>query len=908
MLNLEAVKQSNSVAFEIDDRSTILLESTVPHCWTQRRLQTLRFRMPPPYFLHWGNLYAALESGPNFPTNLRIHVPDTIFFNDHKFPQAWYASSNYRLRKHYKDHLSIPRVCEDLKLKSNLSSTFALHFESYTEFISKREFILRAKGWLHAETRHPSEIPWVLQMYNIPATRQMCYFTSYLQPGKLPFSIVNNIVSVPAAERKKQQMQKLKFDNVDPLKKHSFEVEIGGANLSIRDPFFLRMKRLTLHLVTQVEKCKNMTILGNVDIRCLICEFLPGQDTTVQLINVLGYHMKSRQPTWMVDIDSDEYENRIESFVAKKINRQLYTEAQTPKTTYHRGAPKVGHEPRQRQGVLSENTEPEEPESKETNDKISMLTDPEVLRREEALNAVFYKLYKDMRKKLQRPIDVFKRIDLDENGTISPQELRTGLLKDMGFVFTDEEFQNVINIVDADGSGEIEYDELTQRIKNSDPKRRERMKRRAMRRYKRESQGLGSQTRGGWREKEGKKLTRFSAMVDAQNKGLKASDIRAAKEAAGEIILKEYQTERRARFADNPRAASTVHKQKANSASDKRGKQLKQKKNLPNVSLRKELEEKTALLEGAQKMVDDLSSALKYSLLSSNSGGIDEKAGATANERIPGPPAEKMGNKGATPLSARVNPGSGLHQGEQALLKQNQILEKKIIQLKQKLNEERGKSLESLRCNQEATRKLNEENEALKEELSSTQSLVVQLEENILGIQNELQDTKTGLAEIRTVMIRRTSAHFRQPVANLAADEDLDIEESRKKFRMESIQYVITQNEPMLRWIFLTYAAKETGTEYRLTLDDAKRLTFDAGIVNIDAPKLSQLFRRSNTNSISAREDGISFLQYIEFIVRMSDELFRKKEKSLCDRLVKLMEEHIIPFANLIIGDAAEDM
>ena len=69
----------------------------------------------------------------------------------------------------------------------------------------------------------------------------MCYFTSYLQPGKLPFSIVNNIVSVPAAERKKQQMQKLKFDNVDPLKKHSFEVEIGGANLSIRDPFFLRM-------------------------------------------------------------------------------------------------------------------------------------------------------------------------------------------------------------------------------------------------------------------------------------------------------------------------------------------------------------------------------------------------------------------------------------------------------------------------------------------------------------------------------------------------------------------------------------------------------------------------------------------------------------------------------------------
>ena len=70
-----------------------------------------------------------------------------------------------------------------------------------------------------------------------------------------------------------------------------------------------------------------------------------------------------------------------------------------------------------------------------------------------------------MKKKLQRPIDVFKRIDTDENGTISPKELRVGLLRDLGFVFTDEEFQTVIEIIDADGSGEIEYEELTKRIK-----------------------------------------------------------------------------------------------------------------------------------------------------------------------------------------------------------------------------------------------------------------------------------------------------------------------------------------------------------------------------------------------------------------------------------------------------------
>ena len=122
--------------------------------------------MPPPYYKSWQVLYAALESGPNFPTSLRIHVPDTIFFNDHKFPHAWYSSFNYRLKKKYNDHLNIPRVCEELLKKSTLTSTFAFHFETYSEFLTKREFTLRAKGWMHAETRHPTEIPWVLQMYN----------------------------------------------------------------------------------------------------------------------------------------------------------------------------------------------------------------------------------------------------------------------------------------------------------------------------------------------------------------------------------------------------------------------------------------------------------------------------------------------------------------------------------------------------------------------------------------------------------------------------------------------------------------------------------------------------------------------------------------------------------------------
>ena len=143
-------------------------------------------------------------------------------------------------------------------------------------FISKREFLLRAKSWLHTETRHPEEIPWVLQMYNIPVLDKTSYFTSYLQPGVHPFSIVTHVTAVNSLARHKQQTTHLKIDPIDPLMKHSYQVEIGGANLSIRDPLFLRMKRLTLHLVSQVEKCKDLSILGKVDVRCLVCEFLTG--------------------------------------------------------------------------------------------------------------------------------------------------------------------------------------------------------------------------------------------------------------------------------------------------------------------------------------------------------------------------------------------------------------------------------------------------------------------------------------------------------------------------------------------------------------------------------------------------------------------------------------------------------
>ena len=157
------------------------------------------------------------------------------------------------LKKKYNDHLNIPRVCEEMLKKSSPTSTFAFHFETYSEFLSKREFILRAKGWMHAETRHPTEIPWVLQVYTVPTMDKTAYLTSYLQPGKHPFSLVTSITAITHAERQKKQMEPLHFNNLSELQLHTYQAEIGGAKLSLRDPLLLRMKRLKLHLVSQVK-------------------------------------------------------------------------------------------------------------------------------------------------------------------------------------------------------------------------------------------------------------------------------------------------------------------------------------------------------------------------------------------------------------------------------------------------------------------------------------------------------------------------------------------------------------------------------------------------------------------------------------------------------------------------------
>jgi hypothetical protein len=842
--------------------------------------------MPPPYYKSWQVLYAALESGPNFPTSLRIHVPDTIFFNDHKFPHAWYSSFNYRLKKKYNDHLNIPRVCEELLKKSTLTSTFAFHFETYSEFLTKREFTLRAKGWMHAETRHPTEIPWVLQMYNVPTMDKTTYLTSYLQPGKHPFSLITSITAIPFAERQKKQTEPLKFNKMNDLQLHTYQAEIGGAKLSLRDPLFLRMKRLKLHLVSQVEKCKNMTIINtdNPTLRCLICEFLNGPEGgEVQLINVLGYHLKGREPTWMIDIAGNVYDKRIESFMAKKLNFQLYTEARTPrKSPYTRGLKgHVAHDNRRYTVATHRQNNPDTPEENQDDDSInkkSILDDPEQLRRENAINAVFYKLYKDMKKKLQRPIDVFKRIDTDENGTISPKELRVGLLKDLGFVFTDEEFQTVIEIIDADGSGEIEYGELTKRIKDSDPARRERLKKHALRREKLDDQRLKRQVKKG--KKERKKI-QFSNMVNRQNKSLKMSEIRAQKEAVAEA---SSDTKTRANLPTSfvPPVAQKSKKYNKKAHSNNSG-------SSNAIAIKNELNEKTALLQAAQKLVKDLQMALGQSL-----------------QHVPKPPigqSPSNHNSDNTPLASRVVASNDNNKNNN-LLAENTKLKIEISKLKDVLSEERDANLKSMRRHEEENDNFVSKLEKIEKELNLEKQEKLKLENMNENLKLKMEECKRRLSKLNNIMQGRTNNALKKPVANVMDEIEEDGEEE-DRFDKDVLQYVASQNEPMFRWIFLTYAEKEDGgVDHFVQLEDVKRFVFDIQLQNIDANKLATLYLRSNGNV----EYNMDFSHFVELMVRIADDAYHRKEKVFSDRFTKFIAEHVVPLANMILGDVQDDI
>jgi len=59
--------------------------------------------------------------------------------------------------------------------------------------------------------------------------------------------------------------------------------------------------------------------------------------------------------------------------------------------------------------------------------------------------------------------NIFELLDVDQGGSISSEEL-FGLLDSLGFTITKEEVRSMIGSVDADGSGEIEFEEFLQII------------------------------------------------------------------------------------------------------------------------------------------------------------------------------------------------------------------------------------------------------------------------------------------------------------------------------------------------------------------------------------------------------------------------------------------------------------
>ena len=88
---------------------------------------------------------------------------------------------------------------------------------------------------------------------------------------------------------------------------------------------------------------------------------------------------------------------------------------------------------------------------------------------------VWRKVFMIMQDAMVKPITLFREIDMDESGLISPLELREGLLKMVGMELTDAEFEAIIREVDRDKSGEIDYRELARAIKYGDPKREKSM-------------------------------------------------------------------------------------------------------------------------------------------------------------------------------------------------------------------------------------------------------------------------------------------------------------------------------------------------------------------------------------------------------------------------------------------------
>ena len=107
------------------------------------------------------------------------------------------------------------------------------------------------------------------------------------------------------------------------------------------------------------------------------------------------------------------------------------------------------------------------PAIKRTETPILSLADSEMVER------TFQMLNEAMHKKMSKPIEVFRAIDIDESGEVTYKELRDGLREQLDLTFSDDEFSSLVATVDRDGSGDIEYKELVKQMKKHDGRRKE---------------------------------------------------------------------------------------------------------------------------------------------------------------------------------------------------------------------------------------------------------------------------------------------------------------------------------------------------------------------------------------------------------------------------------------------------
>ena len=89
----------------------------------------------------------------------------------------------------------------------------------------------------------------------------------------------------------------------------------------------------------------------------------------------------------------------------------------------------------------------------------------------EMVETIFTKLIESMNRKMAKPIEIFRLMDDDESGHITYKELRVGLMDTLGLKLTDDEFNSLVAVIDRDGGGDIQYEELSKQLKAFRPKR-----------------------------------------------------------------------------------------------------------------------------------------------------------------------------------------------------------------------------------------------------------------------------------------------------------------------------------------------------------------------------------------------------------------------------------------------------